>query len=93
MPATATTPARRVHRPMIEMAGTVADLREGDYVDSVGDSRIYTKITVAALLHKIHTRYGIARGGVVEVETLEFLGKGEHRFKSDALVSFRRFAD
>jgi hypothetical protein len=90
---TTTTATTRKRRPMIEMTGTVADLREGDYVDSVGDGVIYRKINVRAILHKIHTRYGIRRGSVVEVETLEFLALGEHRFRSDAVVHFRRFAD
>jgi hypothetical protein len=87
------TTTTRKRRPMIEMTGTMADVLPGDYVDEIGDGVLYQRIQVSALLHKVHTGYGIARSGVVEVTSYEFLGKGKHGVRSDAPVKFRRFAD
>lgn len=83
----------RTARPMIELTGTMADVRVGDYVDEIGDGVRYARIAVAALLHKIEPRYQVTLGGVREVTAFEFLGKGTHGVKLDAPVRFRRFAD
>jgi hypothetical protein len=58
---TTTTTTTRKRRPMIEMTGTVADLRQNDYVDEVGGLNpitgiTYRRNTVGALVHSITQR-------------------------------------
>lgn len=47
-----TTAAKRTRRPMIEMTGTIADLRQGDYVDTLGGGK-WKRVAVGAIIHKI----------------------------------------
>jgi glutamine synthetase type III len=90
---TAERTARRTRRPMVEMTGTVADLREGDYVDTIGDGVIYKKFAVGSLIHRIRTdQVAFPSGRALLV--FEFMGgTGTHGIKPDCTTTFRRFAD
>lgn len=51
------TATKRTRRPMIEMTGTVADLRPQDYVDTLGGG-VYRRSRVGALVHRVEHKPG-----------------------------------
>jgi hypothetical protein len=49
------TTTRRTPRPMIQLTGKVSDLREGDYVDTLGGGK-FRFYTVSSLVHSVTHR-------------------------------------
>ena len=96
--------ATRTRRPMVDLVGTIADLRVHDYVDTVGGSG-YRKFRVGALVDEITELAAGDRiaGPLAEVgfpgqwaesgRLVRFLAKDSFALRSDCPVSFRRFAD
>lgn len=87
------TAAKRTRRPMVQMTGTVADLRPQDYVDMIGGGR-FKLYRVGALVHRINDgMVGLTTGKTGRV--IEFIGinVGNVGFDPACPVQFRRFAD
>ena len=85
--------ARRVRRPMVEMTGTVADLRPQDYVDMIGGEG-FKRYRVGALVHKITDGLvGLTTGKPGRVIDFMGINMGNVGFDPACPVQFRRFAD
>lgn len=86
-----TTTTKRQRRPMITLTGTIADLRENDYVDTIGGGQ-FKRYRVGALAYKITPARNLA--GFVEGYLITFMGdQGATGIQADCPVQFRRFAD
>lgn len=85
-------------RPMIEMTGTVADLREQDYVDEIGGGT-FKRYRVGALIHQLQKdatgiRFGRSRVTIRRGQVgVDFLAIGTFALAPECPVKFRRFAD
>jgi hypothetical protein len=88
---TKTATARPAVRPMTTITATVADIRDGDYVETIGGPvagmrRPFKAFRVGATVHAT-TR------AMAGYHRITFMGSGAHTVIDRAPATFRRFTD